>query len=575
MHPLNKILSMISAAFCLVFFLAAPPVAGSETGPRAGFEYWIPNSETDSAAMHGIYFKRFINGSAYRPRHPFRFQRWDDPQLAELNRRLGIDELVADAESEFEAVTRIALMICNRWAHQAPKEYPLWSALEILDRIDQGDQLWCTYKQLVTMQALASLGIHSRIIPCHWHHSHEFWSNEYAKWVVMDAWTANFYRKDGVPQGALELHRSSRATGDLKGSGVWEININPNRWEPQRTQDSIPADSPCYRHIRYIPRNNFLSEPPAPKPAGAPGDYLRFNNQLNDPLQTGLEHIIWWQPGDTPALVGPLVRYEQDFNFPLNEVEISLRRPVTREGVLDVGLDTHTPEFDSFYRRIDSGEWAACGSRFLWELKPGLNSLELKSRNKWGRFGPPAVVELEYRPDELRAPLVKTLEIPNPGFEAVGQQTTGGRHDAAPGWRMIYSEDYQKPAFYGAVSENPHSGGKCYQITLNRAGIWAKLSSEKFRVNQASDVSLRLWLRADRPDRTATVIIQDATPGGPGSQSIIQQRFAVGAGWTECVLKGRLSARTTELMVGVQVMAGTLWADDFSIEEDARAELPW
>ena len=545
------------------------------TGPRVGYEYWIPSSETDSAAMHGIYFKRFVNGSAYLPKHPFGFQRRDDPQLAELNRRLGIDRLVADAGSEFEAVTRIAHLCCNRWAHSTPIEYPLWSALDILDRIDQGDQLWCTYKQLVTMQSLASLGIHSRIVPCHWHHSLEFWSNEYAKWVVMDAWTANYYRKDGVPLGALELHRLSRATGDVKGSGVWEININPNRWQPERTRDSVLAETSCYQHIRYIPRNDFLSAPPAPKPAGAPGEYLQPNNQLNDPLQSGLEHIIWWQPGDSPAIVGPLVRYEQDFNFPLNEVEVSLRRPLTHEGLLEVSLSTHTPEFDSFFRRVDSGDWTSCGSSFLWELKPGPNSLELKSRNKWGRFGPASIVELEYRPQELRAPVVESLEIPNPGFESTADKTKEGIALAARGWRMIYTDDYQRPAYFGVVSEKPHSGSRCFKITLNRDSIWAKLVSEKFRVNQASDVSLSLWLRADRPERAVTVFILDATSGGPGSQSVIQRRVKVGTDWKSFVLKGRLTARTTDVKVGVQVMEGTLWLDDFSITEDARAELPW
>ncbi|MEA2064125.1 MAG: hypothetical protein U9P14_10535 [Gemmatimonadota bacterium] len=567
----------IAVVVCLVpVGTATVRAEAREDSPRVGYEYWIPNSETDSAGQHGIHFKRFINGSAHMPAYPFSFQRWDEPQLDELNRRLGIDELVDGAGSELETAARIAHKVCNLWAHHWPVEYPLWNAHDILDRIDRGEQLWCTYKQLVTMQCLASLGIYSRIVPCNWHHSLEYWDNDYAKWVVMDAWTANYFRKDGIPLGALELHRLSRATGNVKGAGVWEININPNRWFPDRVQDSVSAETSCYSHIRYIPRNDFLSAPLAPKPAGGPEDYLSSNDQINDPIQSGLEHVIWWQPGDAPALVGWSVRYEQDFNFPLGEVEVSLHRPITREGVLDVSLATHTPEFDSYYRRLDSGDWTPCGSRLLWELEDGINSLELKSRNKWGRFGPTAVIELEYRPEELRAPMVETIEIPNPGFEEAGDSKNfrSGSPPAA-NWAMIIRNDYQKPDAFGLVGDNPHSGGYCYGITLNRNGIWGKLVSGSFRVNQASDVNLRVWLRADRPNSPVTVFIADATLGGPGRQNVYKARYNVGTEWAEFVLKARLSARTTSLKAGIQVVRGTVWADDFSITEDARAELPW
>jgi len=543
--------------------------------PRVGYEYWIPASETDSAGQHGIHFKKFVNGSAYRPRFPFRFQRWDEPQLGELKARMGLEELIDGAAAEFEIVTRIAHKVCNLWAHSAPVEYPSWNALRILDEVDKGEQFWCTYKQLLTMQCLASLGIHSRIVPCRWHHSLEFWSNDYNKWVVMDAWTANYYRRNGIPLGSLELHRLSRETGSVEGTGVWEININPNRWMPGRTQDSVLATTDCYRHLRYIPRNDFLSAPLEPKPVGAAGDYLKPNNQLNDLFQTALVHVAWWQPGDAPTIACPVVRYEQDYNFPLNQVEITIARPADREGVLDLSFETHTPEFDSYFMKLGDSEWAPCGSRFLWELKPGTNSLVVKSRNKWGRFGPPSEVVLEYRPEELRAPVVEKLEIPDPGFENTGRNLKSGDGMPSGNWKMVYTDRYQKPAFYGPVKENPRSGEYCFKIELGDPPIYARLQSGKFRVNPASDVTFTVWLRADRESREATLSVSDVTPGGPGRQAKVHRRVRVGRQWKQYELKARLSARTTEAVVGVQVMRGVLWMDDFSIVEDNRAEIPW
>jgi len=573
-EKLFKEVAAIIFLVCLLSVIQTAILLG-QSSPRVGYEYWIPSSETDSAGQHGIHFKEFANGSAYEPKYPFSFQRWDEPQLGELKQRLNLEELIKDAPTEFETVRRIALMVCNLWAHSSPVTYPSWNALAILDEIDRGQQLWCTYKQLVTMQCLAALGIHSRIVPCHWHHSLEFWSNEYSKWVVMDAWTANFYRKDGIPLGALELCRFSRKTGDVKGSGVYEININPNRWKPDRTQDSVLADTPCYQYIRYIARNDFLSAPLEPKPAGPKGGYLQPNNQLNDVLQTGLLHIAWWEPGDAPTLVCPAVRYEQDFNFPLNEVEIALRRPADREGALDVSLATHTPEFDSFYRKVDQEDWAPCGSRFLWEL----NRLEVKSGNKWGRFGKPGLAVLEYSPEELEAPLVERLEITDPGFEITGSKMKDLKSSTAEAWRMIYTDHYQKPVFYGTVTENPHSGKYCFKIELGDPPVWGKLSSGRFRVNPAADVTLRVWLRADRQESEAAVFISDVSSagpyGGPGRQAVTHDWVRVGREWKRYEIKARLTARTIEIMVGVQTTAGTVWVDDFSITEDRRTGLPW
>ncbi|MBW7996563.1 MAG: hypothetical protein FVQ81_08365 [Candidatus Glassbacteria bacterium] len=549
--------------------------AHAEEAPRAGYEYWIPVSESDSAGQHGIHFTEFVNGSARLPKHPFSFQRWDDPQLGELKRRLNLDSLLAGARDDLEQVSRIALMICNRWAHAAPIEYPVWNALEILDNVDQGEQYWCTYKQLVAMQAFAAIGLHSRIVPCHWHHALEYWSDDYGKWVIIDAWTGNLYRKNGIPSGALELHKLSRESGSLAGSGVWEINLNPNRWFPWRTADSTLAETGVYRHIRYIPRNDFLSAPLAPKPAGAPGTPLQMNSQLNDLLQTGLPHIGWWQPGDPPILAGTEVRYEQDWNFPLNEVEIDLRRPGFTEGVLDLEFKTHTPEFDTYLVRMGDCDWRPSGSRILWELETGKNRLEVVSRNKWGRRGPKSVVELRYEPAELAYEAVESIQVPDSGFEEAGGYFIRTDSLPADSWHLIVSDQYQLPKLWGPLPENPNNGTFCWRIELADPPIWAKLSSARFRVNPASDVRLTVWLRAESDRREVTLFVMDNSPGGAGRQAVSHTRATVDRQWRPYRIETRLGTQTTHVSVGIQVMSGTVWADDFRLVEIGRAELPW
>jgi hypothetical protein len=549
------------------------PATATGSG-RVGYEYWIPVSETDSAGMHGIHFDEFVNGSAYRPRYPFSFQRWDEPQLGVLRERLMLDSLLAGADDDLEEACRIALMVCNRWAHSQPIEYPLWNALKLLDNVDQGEQYWCTYKQLVTMQALASVGLHSRIVPCHWHHGMEYWSDDYGKWIVLDAWTGNSYRKDGVPLGALELHKYSRETGSLDGSGVWEINLNPNRWKPSRTADSVLATTPVYKHIRYIPRNDFLSAPLAAKPMGAPGTPLQMNNQLNDLLQTGLPHIGWWQPGDSPLLAGVEVRYARDWNFPLNEVEIDLSRPGFAEGVLDLEFSTHTPEFDSYLLSLDGGQWKPAGSRLLWELNRGENRLEIAARNKWGRTGPASRIVLRYLPEELAIEPVSEIAVPDGSFEEAGEYFVHTDSMPAGGWHLIVNDDYQLPSRWGLLEANPNNGSFCWLIELGDPPIWAKLASSRLRVNPSSDIRLTAWLKSDKPGREVTLYVMDNSPGGAGRQAVSHARVRVTEQWQPYQLDVRLNSQTSHVSVGIQVMSGTVWADDFEVEELRKAGIP-
>lgn len=570
---MNRMINNFIVLSLLTAFLAvwATIPAAAQQNNRVGYEYWIPVSETDSAGIHGIHFSEFVNGSAYRPKYPFSFQRWDDPQLGALHQRLNLDSLLAGADNDLEEACRIALMVCNRWAHAAPIEYPLWSAIEILDNVDQGEQYWCTYKQLVTMQALASIGLHSRIVPCHWHHALEYWSNDFGKWVNIDAWTGNYYRRDGVPLSSLELHQFSRETGSLEGSGVWEMNLNPNRWKPSRMADSVLATSPCYRHIRYIPRNDFLSAPLAPKPEGTPGTPLQMNNQLNDLLQTGLPHIGWWAPGDPPLLAGAEVRYTQDWNFPLNEVEIDLTRPGFAEGVLDLEFSTHTPGFDTYLLKLDNGQWETAGSRLLWKLKSGGNTLEIVSRNKWGRTGPPSRIALQYKPEELVIEPVDQIVVPDGSFEEAGEYRVQTGSMPSDSWHLIVSDDYQLPRSWGVLEANPNNGSFCWLIELGSPPVWAKLASKRFRVNPASDIRLTVWLRAGKPGREVTLYVMDDSPTGAGRQSVCHSRVQLTEQWRPYQLEARLNSQTSYISVGIQVMSGTVWADDFEVEEIGRA----
>ena len=221
----------------------------------------------------------------------------------------------------------------------------------------------------------------------------------------------------------------------------------------------------------------------------------------------------------------------------------------------------------------DGRSWAAdC----LWELRTGANSLAVKTRNKWGRSGPESRIALSYAPSELVYETVDSIAVPDPSFEGVGGYFNSNRNTLPDGsWHLIASNEYQMPASWGPVMDNPNNGWFCWKIGLAEPPVWAKLVSPAFRVNPASDIRVTAWLRADSDGREVTLFVMDESRGGAGRQAVAHTRVKVDRQWRQFEISARLGTQSTHVSVGVQVMEGAVWADDFAVEELSRAELPW
>ena len=144
--------------------------------------------------------------------------------LRELRERFELDAVVAGAQTEFQAIERLMA-----WAYAVPmgacRHYP-WNVLEwlMLDRDDTGtivmnrypqrrrDKM-CLYPNVALVAACLSFGFPARHVNFHsegmtGHEIAEVWSNDYRKWVHLDA-TRDFYWYDPrtrVPLDTLEVH---------------------------------------------------------------------------------------------------------------------------------------------------------------------------------------------------------------------------------------------------------------------------------------------------------------------------------------------------------------------------------
>ena len=228
----------------------------------------------------------------------------------------------------------------------------------------------------------------------------EVWSNEFNKWVFLDA-TRDYYIYDpdtGIPMSLIEINNRLR-----------EIMPRPANWEyPIRWQ--LPSDSLAYSvNIAYREGENRFSI----KDVSQGPHLLLLKGQLHIPLRNDFasrQNPVPWRLSSNwggnlfygfftetfprKREYSTHTNRRQDFNPPLNQSELTLSES-DRPGILRVYADTETPCFETFLFSMDNGDWKECPDySFEWELHEGLNCLRIKVRNTAGVTGPESYVSV-------------------------------------------------------------------------------------------------------------------------------------------------------------------------------------
>jgi len=147
-------------------------------------------------------------------------------KLKRLREDFKLDEVVAPGRTEFEKLLLLKRWVRSRWNHGWNNTNPPWDAYEILKHAERGETFTCGYYSFVLSECYRSLGYQARRLSIrvkdteypanphnHGHNVCEVYSNEYNKWVLMDADKNCHYEKDGVPLSALEI-REAWLTGE-------------------------------------------------------------------------------------------------------------------------------------------------------------------------------------------------------------------------------------------------------------------------------------------------------------------------------------------------------------------------
>lgn len=358
---------------------------------------------------------RAENARILRPSYAFIYEDYGCAMLRELRERFELDAVVAGAQTEFERIERLMA-----WAYYVPLKkcthFP-WNVLDWLKleldeqgaiRMNEYQQrrrdAMCLYPNVALVAACLSFGIPARHVNFHsegmtGHEIAEVWSNDYRKWVHVDA-TRDYYwydRATRVPLDTQEIHRV--LIDRLEEVERWDrpylfrqdlkalVKNLPIAFREGHHRFSVEEGAlflfRSFCHFRMVPRYNVFSEP-RPLPVSQGTEVWGWNGYLN------------WADDKVP----PLAHFTNhtnrraDFYPTLNETRYTLERDED-PGTLRVHLETDTPHFAGYLVSVDLGDWEERPDRFVWRLHEGLNTLRARSRNSAGAEGIVSAVTVE------------------------------------------------------------------------------------------------------------------------------------------------------------------------------------
>lgn len=301
--------------------------------------------------------------------------KWPDyyqPMMDSLREKYQLAQIVKPGNNEFDKIARLLDWVSHRWEHRGDT-CANSNALAILAAAEKGARFCCGSYAYVLQTCLAATGYPSRFVGLmrqggykngSGHGCVEVWSNQYQKWILLDAQNDAWWELDGTPLSAYECRR---LFVDEKEGGII--------FRGQRAEfDYGKMKSEWVSYFYHL--------------------FYYDNPQLDDnKADAGIELI---DTGVVPEIYAegfPNTRaIIDDYNeeYPrLNQTKISFRH-INRNAPsdsLEIFLSHTMPYFDRFLIRINSRDWKESKDTFIWALDDGENIIEAKAMNAAGIEG--------------------------------------------------------------------------------------------------------------------------------------------------------------------------------------------
>jgi hypothetical protein len=325
-----------------------------------------------------------------------------NPRVAKLGSNYAFLEFSAGAENEFQRILKLRHWVHRQWPIDDEQQFSgdAFAILELARATGAG--FHCAHAMTVQQAVLTAAGYvarnlgidrdHKKFGRSYHHGINEVWSNDFAKWVALDAKYDIHFERDGVPLSALELHEAMRKND---GEGVQMVRGPEREPVPRPAPGEYGGRIDSYWWVSYHIRQNTFTQPHFSggswlviydnaafrqdtwhRGAGATlGKHWAYAAQAFIPIAN--RHRIEWTPGVTS-----LARISQ-----------------TSKGVLSVEPRSATPNFKEYRYSINGGPWKrlAGGDTIQWHLEEGGNKLEVRARNLFDVDGPIAAATVRYK----------------------------------------------------------------------------------------------------------------------------------------------------------------------------------
>ncbi len=368
----------------------AAPAAGRRAGPLTKERL----AEAIEAAGFRVLDLHVGLPAAVRPALPTTTIPYDDPALAGLRAKYGLEKVVEGAKDEWTAQLRL-----KEWVRKAiPGGNPRVRATragEILDHAAKGETFYCTHYAITYVECALALAWQARKIAVDRRHGPEgkgsthhgvaeVWSNQHRKWAVIDPQSNLHFEKAGVPLSAWEIRAEWLKDGGRAVDHVVGVSPNATRKNPAIVWWDRPEDETATYFWLYIV-DHAVAE-------GA-GTKLFF------PQDAANEGLVWYQNDAAGSVLhtgyrtGRFVMTSPEAAYwTVGVTEASVVG--TSKGAIALSLDSHLPGRAGYEVSLDGRTWArvADGEAVAWPIWPGWNSFRARAIGPRGVRGPQSVL---------------------------------------------------------------------------------------------------------------------------------------------------------------------------------------
>ena len=327
------------------------------------------------------------------------YEDYHNPRLKELRRRYKIDRAVKGETNEFRRILKLRHWIHSQWHIDNSQNFG-GDAFAILDHAQTGAGFHCAHCMVVQEAVMSAYGLVARNLGVarDWkdtgragHHGvNEVWSNDYAKWVLLDAKYDIHFERRGIPMSALELHDAVRKNG---GRGVVKVKGIRRRKVPMHNPRQEEGTVHGYYWISYHIRHDQFTQP-----------HWAGGSSLIIPDNKAFRKDTWYRDNAKGRAkhwaynAGAFIPVENPRQIDWTPGVPSLRVRQLENGNLTVHARGATPNLKQYRYRVGGGAWRASGDgKIRWKLRKGANTLDVHTRNLFGVDGPVVTASVRNR----------------------------------------------------------------------------------------------------------------------------------------------------------------------------------